>query len=103
MSAKTLSAASALPFWMSLVLIPLAWIGAVHGGWAVFLLPIYGWIVVSILDAIGGRDRSSPDADGEGHDLFWYRLITLIWLPVQAVTLYTLIWWVTGPSALSTW
>ena len=45
---------SALPFWLSLVMIPLAAIGAVKGGWTVFLLPIYGWGMISILDAAMG-------------------------------------------------
>ncbi len=34
---------SAAPFWVSLTLVPLALIGAVYGGWTVFLLPIYTW------------------------------------------------------------
>ncbi|MDP5350083.1 MAG: alkane 1-monooxygenase, partial [Paracoccaceae bacterium] len=29
----------ALPFWMSLMLIPVAWLGAMQGGWTVVLLP----------------------------------------------------------------
>jgi alkane 1-monooxygenase len=86
---------SALPFWLSLALIPLAAIGAVLGGWTVLLLPIYGWIGVSLLDAAFGQNHANPDpATPEAH-LFWYRLITLIWFPVQFVVLYTTIWYAT--------
>ena len=30
----------ALPFWMSLLLIPLAWFCAMQGGWTIALLPL---------------------------------------------------------------
>ena len=34
---------NAIPFWMSLLLIPIAWIGATQGGWTVILLPVATW------------------------------------------------------------
>src|SRR5690606_12697570 len=86
---------AALPFWLSLVMIPLALAGASLGGWAVFLLPVYGWIVTSILDAIAGLDRSNPDTDTPEESLFWF--------PVQAGTLYGLIWYVTHTDHLGAW
>lgn len=93
----------ALPFWLSLVLVPLALIGATQGGWTVWLLPIYGWIVTSILDAIAGLEKGNPDTETPEVELFWHRLITLIWFPVQAATLYGLIWYVTRADHLLTW
>ncbi|MCB0639084.1 MAG: alkane 1-monooxygenase, partial [Lewinella sp.] len=36
-------------------------------------------------------------------DLFWYRFITLIWFPIQAITLFTLIWYVTHSDHLAVW
>jgi alkane 1-monooxygenase len=91
---------AALPFWLSLSLIPLAGISAVHGGWTVFLLPVYGWIGISFLDAIFGQNHGNPDAATPEADLFWYRLITLIWFPVQATVLYAMIYYVTRADHL---
>lgn len=92
--------ASALPFWLSLVLLPLAAIGATVGGWTVLLLPAYGWIGITVLDALFGRNEANPNPSTPEADLFWYRIITLIWLPVQILAIYGTIWWVTGHDTL---
>lgn len=91
---------SALPFWLSLVLIPLAAIGAAMGGWTVLLLPIYGWIGVTLLDAAFGQNHGNNDPATPEADLFWYRLITLIWFPIQFTVLYSLIWYATRADHL---
>lgn len=92
----------ALPFWLSLGMVPLAVLGATTGGWTVALLPVYGWIMVTLLDALLGLNEDNPDPATPDTDLFWYRLITLIWFPVQGVTIYAMIWWVTHTQHLST-
>ncbi len=94
---------SAAPFWLSLILVPLAVVGAGYGGWTVWFLPTYGWIVTSILDAIAGPETRNPDTDTPEAELFWYRLITMIWLPVQAATIYGMIWYVTRADHLGAW
>ncbi len=94
---------SVLPFWLSLVMIPLAAIGAAKGGWTVFLLPVYGWVLISILDAALGLNEENPATDTPEADLFWYRLITMIWFPIQFVVIYGSIWWVTHTGHLATW
>ena len=38
----------------------------------------------------------------EDADLFWYRLVTMIWFPIQLVMIYGVIWYVTGTEHLST-
>lgn len=82
----------ALPFWMSLTLLPVWAAGAWWGGWAIALVPLYGFLVMTILDAISGLDRSNPDPEAPAR-LFWYRAITMIWLPIQLVLIFgTLIW-----------
>ncbi len=94
---------AAAPFWLSLVLVPLALAGARFGGWTVFLLPLYGWIIVSLLDAAFGQNHDNPATEAPLAALFWHRAITLIWFPVQAVTLYGLIWHVTQAGQLAGW
>lgn len=92
----------ALPFWLSLMLVPLAIIGATKGGWTVALMPLYAWYLVSFLDAVTGLNEENADPDIPDTKLFWYRLITMIWFPVQVITIYGMIWWVTHTDHLGT-
>ncbi|MES2142787.1 MAG: alkane 1-monooxygenase [Pseudomonadota bacterium] len=85
---------SALPFWISLALIPLAWIGATVGGWTTLLLPFGAWWLFVLLDALGGDDAANADPTTPDTALGWHRLITLIWFPVQFATLCALLWYV---------
>ena len=85
---------AALPFWMSLLTIPLAVFGALSGGWAVVLLPVFSWGMFSVLDALTGLNEDNPDLSATDRDLFWYRAVTIIWAPLQFVTLFGLIWYV---------
>ncbi|GGH59951.1 alkane 1-monooxygenase [Frigidibacter albus] len=92
----------ALPFWLSLGMIPLAVLGATVGGWTTALLPVYGWMLVTVLDAILGLNEENPDTATPEADLLWYRVITMIWFPIQFVTIFGLIWWVTHTDHLGT-
>ena len=92
----------ALPFWMSLCLIPFAWITAFYGGWTVILLPVLTWYLFSLLDAVLGLNLENADVSATDDDLFWYRLVTLIWVPAQFVTIFGLIWYVPQAEHLST-
>ncbi|MGC1261414.1 MAG: alkane 1-monooxygenase [Jannaschia helgolandensis] len=92
---------AALPFWMSLTMVPIIWIGAVQGGVWVVAMPIYAWVVYTILDMIAGLEEGNADPDMDRTRLGWYRAITLIWAPVQFVTLFGLIWYVTRADHLS--
>ncbi len=93
----------ALPFWSSLLLIPVAWLGAIFGGWALLLMPIATWGVFSVIDAIKGVDTANPDPDTPDEALAWYTAITLIWAPVQALTLFGVIAYVTMTGHLAWW
>lgn len=93
---------NALPFAMSLGLLPLAWIGAVYGGWTVVLLPLVTWYLFSALDAVVGLNLDNGDLDATDDDLFWYRAITTAWVPLQFITLFGLIWYVAPADHLST-
>ena len=90
--------ARALPFAMSYLLVPVAVIGAVHGGWAVLLLPVVTWYAVSLLDAALGVDSANADPQTEAAQLGWYRAIPMLWAPVQLGLLFWMIWYVTGPG-----
>lgn len=94
---------AALPFWLSLAFLPLILIGATQGGWTLLLLPIYGWVVTSLLDVLLGLNRENADPATPERDLFWYRAITLVWFPIQAVTLFGLIWYATHSDHLAAW
>ena len=94
-------ARNALPFWMSLLLLPLALIGAVHGGWTVILLPLFTWYFFSLLDAFLGLNLENADPDTDDDQLTWYRMITLIWAPLQFALLFWLIWYVSGAEHLN--
>lgn len=84
----------AAPFWVSITLLPLAVIGALWGGWTVFLLPLYTWYLFSGLDFAVGRNSANADPDTPLADLSAHRIITLIWAPLQFVLLFGLIWYV---------
>jgi alkane 1-monooxygenase len=90
----------AFPFWLSLGTVPLVILGAVAGGWTLVLLPLYSWQMVTVLDVFFGRNEDQPDIMTEDADLFWYRLITLIWFPVQFCVVFGAIWWVTHTDHL---
>ncbi len=93
----------ALPFWLSLALVPLAWIGAVFGGWTVFLLPLSTWYLFSVIDAFVGLNKQIVDPATPEADLFWYRFVTLIWAPVQFATIFGVLWYVSHSGHLVTW
>ncbi|MDE3027033.1 MAG: fatty acid desaturase, partial [Paracoccaceae bacterium] len=90
----------ALPFWLSLGTIPLALIESMLGGWTLVLLPLYGWGLVTALDALLGLNRENPATDTPDGDLFWYRAITVLWFPIQFATIYGMIWWTGHGSTL---
>lgn len=92
---------SALPFWMSLGLIPLVWLSATQGGWWI-LLPIAAtWYLFSALDAALGLNLDNEDpGTGEEH-LFWYKAVTIVWVPLQFISLFALIWYVTRAGHLN--
>ncbi len=94
---------NALPFWMSLGLVPLGVIGAVFGGWTVFLLVLFTWVLFDVLDFVLGLNTANADTETAESDLFWYRLITLMWFPIQFCLTFGLIWYVTATDHLATW
>lgn len=85
----------ALPFWLSMGLFPLIAFVATQGGWWLLLMPLSTWWLFSVLDALTTPETRNPDPATPEHDLFWHRALTLIWFPLQAITIFGLIYYAT--------
>jgi len=94
---------AALPFWMSLLLVPIAWFSAVWGGWAVLLLPICTWYLFGVVDIFAGLNEANADPETPDAQLWWYRLITIVWAPVQAITLFGVLFYAVRADHLGGW
>ncbi|MEP3344933.1 MAG: alkane 1-monooxygenase [Litoreibacter sp.] len=92
---------AAVPFWLSLVMIPLTLVGASQGGWWLALLPLYGWGMFTVLDAITGLNLDNADLETTEDDLFWYRAITIAWFPLQFLLIFGMIAYATRAPHLS--
>ena len=57
----------AMPFWCSLLLLPLLWLTAILGGWSFLLVVFATWILFSILDVALGLNpvNEDPETDKE--------------------------------------
>ncbi|MGJ8585739.1 MAG: alkane 1-monooxygenase [Marinosulfonomonas sp.] len=94
---------AALPFWMSLLLVPVLIIAAAQGGWTLILPPFAAWWAFSLIDTVLGVDENNADPETKPHRLFWHGLITVIWFPIQFFLIFGLIWYATGADHLSGW
>lgn len=92
---------TALPFWLSLALVPLAIFVAIQGGWVILLLPLSTWYLFTGLDYFSGVNTTNPDPNTPEEQLFWYKLITLLWTPVQLLTIFGLMAYVTATDHLN--
>lgn len=92
---------NALPFWLSLCLIPLIIFVANQGGWWLILMPLSTWWLFTMLDAATGLNLENADLETREEDLFWYRLVTLIWFPLQFCVIFGMIWYVSVTDHLN--
>nr|WP_321249619.1 alkane 1-monooxygenase [uncultured Ruegeria sp.] len=92
---------SALPFWLSILLIPVIWVTAVLGGAWVLLVPLSTWWTFALLDRLTGMELENGDPDTPDAMLGWYIWLTKIWVPLQFLTLFGLIWYATHTDHLS--
>jgi len=93
----------ALPFWLSMALIPIAVFITIQGGWWVLLMPAVTWYLFSIIDSFAGLNEANEDPETPDAQLFWYRLITLIWFPLQFILIFGAIYLVTRDPTLNGW
>ena len=71
-SFRPVSWVRALPFWMTVLTVPVAFLGAWVGGWTVFLLPLLTWGLFDLLDLIVGLDESNADLIQGDDEFAWY-------------------------------
>jgi len=93
-SASRLPFRAAMPFWLSLVMIPLVLSAAFIGGVWVVVPILAAWGVFATLDAALGLDTSNLDPQTKDSALYWHRMITLIWPPLQCAMIFGLIWYI---------
>jgi len=79
---------NALPFWLSLAIVPVLGLAMWLGGAWYFLVPGMVMVLYPILDAMVGLDTHNNAPDTTERQLFWYRLVTMIWPPIQFVVLF---------------
>ena len=94
---------NALPFAISFLFLPIAALGAVHGGVWMLLAPLYAFIAVPALDSVMALNESRLASETPEDDLIWHRLLTWAWVPVQAALIYGLIWIVAASGTLAPW
>ena len=70
---------AALPFWLSMLLVPIFLFAAIKGSWAVFLPILSTWYLFNVLDWLTGRYQKNADSETPDDELFWYRALTLTW------------------------
>ncbi len=96
------SISAALPFWASLALIPIALVGMTQGGWWLAAIPLFSWGLFITLDAFVGLNTENADPQTDEAELFWYKLITVIWFPIQFILIFATIAYATSTAHLDT-
>ena len=91
----------ALPFWLSLSLIPILVIAALHGGWTLLLMPLATWWLFMVIDVLLGRKTSNPDPDTDEDEMFWHTKITTLWFPIQFCLIFGALIWITVTDHLT--
>jgi alkane 1-monooxygenase len=92
----------ALPFALTFVQAPLILMAALHGGLWIAGPFVWGWVVVSLLDKAMGLDTANLDPATADEVLFWHKLVTWGWVPVQMALIVTCLWAVSIPGHLDT-
>ncbi len=92
----------ALPFCLSLALVPLVFVAAGQGGLWFLIVPAAAWWLMGALDLMFGVYAENSDPQTSDDQLKLYRLITMVWVPVQIVMIFGLIWFVQSAGTLST-
>ena len=73
----------AIAFSLSIILAVSVIIAAVFGGWTIALMPFFGMFAISILDRIFSDNTTNPDPNIDDSRLYWHKMLTIIWFPLQ--------------------
>ena len=57
------TALSAWPYWLTMSFVPLVVLAVAYGGWTILLIPIYGWVLMPLLDIFMGKNLRNPDPE----------------------------------------
>ena len=93
----------ALPFFISYLTLPLVFCAAWFGGWWIALPFVWGWMMIGLMDTISGLNTDNMDPATQDRLLFWHKLVTWAWIPLQMALILSVMWLVTLPGHLSTW
>ncbi len=83
---------NALPFALSLTFPVLFAVSASQGGLWISGVAIYALIAIPIVDYFIGASEKSLDPNTDDSALFWHKLITWIWAPIQFAIIAALLW-----------
>ena len=92
----------AWPYWLSLTFVPLVILALDRGSWTIALIPLYGWALMPAIDLFVGRNLGNADPDTPDARLFWFRLLTWIWFPIEAGLVFGAIWMLTRVGGYDT-
>ena len=85
--------APALPFWLSLSLVPLIALAAWQGGWWLAAVSLYTIGLITILDSVLELDTANADPMTQERHLFWHKLVTWVWPPMQFALVFGGLGW----------
>lgn len=98
--AMTKKLTHAAPFWMSLAVPALIWFGALQGGIWVLSALVFTWYAFILIDLLIGAETFDADPETPESQIFWHVAITLLWTPVQAITLWGVLYYATSAGEL---
>jgi len=78
----------ALPFAITLGLLPIWAIAITYGGWWIAAIPLYASPVMSVLDRAFGLSSFNLPPETDDSALFWHRLLTWVWVPLQFIAIF---------------
>ena len=92
-----------LPYWSPVLVAPLPLLGAYLGGIWVLLPVLATWVLFSCIDTAVGLDLENADPQTDRRKIRAYQGVTLVWAPLQALSLFATLAYVPAASHLGGW